>query len=576
MKLKTIEIKNFRNLNETKLVFDPMINFIVGEPNLGKSNFLSLLNTVFNGYRFNENDFNEASKPIEVVLKLILDDIEKGVFEDLFDPTDGNSINVVAAQGTIDDNITFIHKETGSSIPVSAIKSLNYIHHDPLRDPQNEFRFDRKKGVARFLNHIFNKFMSMDPDREMDFVDRVEFEKLLSFINQNLKKIKPFQEFSISARVEQDTQDLIARVVTLRDENNISLQNSGYGIQFMTLVCLTIFEKLLFTNRYRLEKGVFLDEEGKRHIAVLLGLDEPEIHLHPYLQRSLIKYLLNIIANQDTDFLEVLSEIFAIDSLIGQIIVSTHSPNILLTDYRQITRFYRNDTGKIIVKNGHEISLEKDEEKHLLRNMPYIKEAFFSKCVILVEGDSELAALPELARKLLTNLDLDDYGISVVQGGGGGSIPIMMKMLSQFGINNVGILDKDSSRPEHSSIANLFCTDREDFEDEIISICLENGRDDILKGILVESEYRGLSYKIQKDKLNSIIKKYRVNRPEVTEDHDFNTRETDLLYPMYLAWFGSNKSIILGKTAADHLPTELIPPKYKQVIEKALEISRNV
>ena len=339
MKLRTIKINNFRNLDGIELIFDPEINFLVGETNLGKSNFLSLLNTLFNWTSFIETDFSNPNESIEVSLKLTVDDIEIGLFEDLFDPEESDTINIIARQETIDDNIQFFHEESNANIPPSSVKCLNYIYYDSLRNPATELTFDKRKGVGRFLNHIFNKYLEVEGIEDIDFIDREGLDKLLEFINKNLSKIKPFQEFSILANLEEDTQNLLARIVTLKDEKNLNLQSSGYGVQFLSLICLTIFEKLLTTSRYKSEKGIFEDDDGNKYVSLLLGLDEPEIHLHPYMQRSLIRYLMNIIGNKDSGFMEVISNMFSIDRFLGQIILSTHSPNILLSDYKQIIRF---------------------------------------------------------------------------------------------------------------------------------------------------------------------------------------------------------------------------------------------
>jgi len=286
--------------------------------------------------------------------------------------------------------------------------------------------------------------------------------KLLEFTNAILKRVKPFREFSISAGLEQDSQNVLARIVTLKDEKNLDLESSGYGVQFLSLICLIIFEKLLIASKYKREKGIFEDNDGKKYIPLVLGLDEPEIHLHPYMQRSLIRYLINIITNKEPDFMKTISDIFSIDRFLGQIIISTHSPNILLSDYKQIIRFYKDSQRKIVVKNGREISLEQGVEKHLQKNMPYVKEAFFSKCIILVEGDTELGAFPVFAQKL--EIDLDDYGISVIQAGSADSIPQLMKMLEQFGVNAVALMDKDKNREEYEGMKNLYITDKQDFE----------------------------------------------------------------------------------------------------------------
>jgi len=40
--------------------------------------------------------------------------------------------------------------------------------------------------------------------------------------------------------------------------------------------------------------------------------------------------------------------------------------------------------------------------------------------------------------------DIDRLGISVVQPSGGDSIPPMSKLLSQFGIAHIGVLDKEA------------------------------------------------------------------------------------------------------------------------------------
>ena len=574
MKLKTISINNYRNLDGIKLTFDSEVNFLVGETNLGKSNFLALLNTIFNRTSFVETDFKDPEQPIKISFGLLLDDVEIGLFEDLFNPHEGNSINITAKQETIDDYIQFFHEESGTNIPPISVKCLNFIHYDSLRNPASELSFDKRKGVGRFLNHIFNKYLETKGIEDIDFIDRKGLDELLKFVNENLGKIKSFKDFSIMANVEDDTQNVLTRIVTLKDEKNFNLQSSGYGVQFLSLICLTIFEKLLTTSKSKREKGIFEDEDGNKYVSLLLGLDEPEIHLHPYMQRSLTKYLLNIIANKDSGFQEVISNIFSIDRLLGQIIIGTHSPNILLSDYKQIIRFYRNNKGAIVVKNGQEIKLDPAVEKHLLKNMPYIKEAFFSKCVILVEGDTELGAFPVFAHKL--KVDLDGCGISVIQAGSADSIPLLMKMLGQFGINTIGLMDRDKYRVEYKDTKNLFFTDKQDFEDEIISICLKEKKDDVLKDIIRNNDNAGLNRKINKAKLNNIIAKYQIKVPDVDKDYDFTATIKDLSYPLFLAWFDINKSIVLGRTIAESFPESLIPSKFQEVIKAAVAVSQNV
>jgi hypothetical protein len=60
---------------------------------------------------------------------------------------------------------------------------------------------------------------------------------------------------------------------------------------------------------------------------------------------------------------------------------------------------------------------------------------------------------------------------------------------------------------------------------------------------------------------------------DVEQDHDFRTDESDLLYPLFLAWLDINKSIILGRTIAESLPETLIPNRFKEVIKAAVKVS---
>jgi len=191
-----------------------------------------------------------------------------------------------------------------------------------------------------------------------------------------------------------------------------------------------------------------------------------------------------------------------------------------------------------------------------------------------VEGDTELGAFPVFARKL--KIDLDDYGISVIQAGSADSIPPLMEMLEEFGVNTISLMDADKHDEEYEDIENLYFTDRQDFEDEIVSMCIENEEQDTLKKIIKDNDTEGLRRKINKKKLNSIVAKYDIKTDDFEEDHNFSTDDTDLLYPLFLAWFDINKSIVTGRTIAEGLPKRLIPSKFKEVIEAAVRVSKNV
>jgi putative ATP-dependent endonuclease of the OLD family len=59
---------------------------------------------------------------------------------------------------------------------------------------------------------------------------------------------------------------------------------------------------------------------------------------------------------------------------------------------------------------------------------------------LLVEGDTELGAMPVLSRKM--DLDFDNYGISVIAAGSS-YFADFMDLLERFEISHIAICDKD-------------------------------------------------------------------------------------------------------------------------------------
>ena len=149
MKLTYLHIQNYRNLSDLELHLNPNNNFIVGENNLGKSNFLSLLSTLFTRKSFQTDDFTDISQAISVKFTLRLDESEIGIFNDYFDVEDINEITISANQSTFEDPIEFWHEASGARIQSSIVKCLNFLYYDSLRNPSNELTFNKSKEILK-------------------------------------------------------------------------------------------------------------------------------------------------------------------------------------------------------------------------------------------------------------------------------------------------------------------------------------------------------------------------------------------------------------------------------------------
>ncbi len=236
----------------------------------------------------------------------------------------------------------------------------------------------------------------------------------------------------------------------------------------------------------RFDDQIFTNPEGKKLLPIVVTVDEPEVHLNPFTQWTLVKYYEKMLNNKDEDFLVLIKNLFGIDGLCGQLIIVTHSPDLLLGGYHNIIRMYRYSEN-INVVSGKSIRLSKQEEKQLLMNFPELKAAFFSKVVLFVEGETEYGCMPSFSEKI--DVDFDDYGICLINAEGEKNIRGMRGLLKQFGIDSVAIYDNDVHK--ESDDANIFYTNELCFESEIVSSLIHSNRIDIARDWIDEMEPSG-------------------------------------------------------------------------------------
>jgi putative ATP-dependent endonuclease of OLD family len=134
-------------------------------------------------------------------------------------------------------------------------------------------------------------------------------------------------------------------------------------------------------------------EQDSDNECIIYCIEEPEAHLHPQQQRKLAEYL--------------------IERLCGQVLVTTHSPQIT-------AKFQPDAIVRLVAKAGASTAANKGCSKcveEAWTQMSYRMsilpaEAFFADLVFLVEGASEVLLYHELARQL--GIDLDRFNISIL------------------------------------------------------------------------------------------------------------------------------------------------------------------
>ena len=237
--------------------------------------------------------------------------------------------------------------------------------------------------------------------------------------------------------------------------DSFSMEYHGMGTRsWSSLLTLKSFIALCSKNTEK-EKSLFFP---------VLGIEEPESHLHPNAQKKLFGQ---------------------IDAIAGQKIISTHSPYIAATaPLGQVRNFYKDVTvtcGRIKTD-----SLSGEETRKIYRQVINTRgEIFFSKLLVFIEGETEEQALPIFAQKHFGKTSVE-MGLNFVSVGGHGGYLPFIRFAEAFHIpwlifsdaeNTAGKNVKGSVRQQFSKCGSpksetdciVFTDDGNDFEKQLIS-----------------------------------------------------------------------------------------------------------
>ena len=441
-----VEINNYRNLTGKTITFNDTLNFLIGENNIGKTNILELINICLAIGKFVETDFNDITLPIKIKFKVKYSNEEIGYFEDNFDVDDSNSITLVAVQDSVDERINYYHDTPNQTkISMATIRTMNILYY------------------------LIQHSLEQSEIQEKDILKKTKLKNIVKNVNRQIKKINTITGDSVSAYVDTEVDKLVCRLLGLGDESGRELSSLGEGVQYAFNILLQIIEIIYNVKTTRKPEDFeerLINRDGKKLFPLFLVLDEPEVHQHPYRQRSLIRKIKALIENNNQEFLNLLKDLFDIDGLTGQIFIATHSPNILLDNYRQFIRLYKSTgtNSQLKIVSGMNVVIDDKLYKHMLHNFIYLKEAMFSKCIIFVEGDTENGAIPVFAKRM--GLDMDERGIGVIKLDGADSVKRCMALYKSFGIKSIAIIDKDK-KGSYGSEPDIYFTKANDYEEDV-------------------------------------------------------------------------------------------------------------
>lgn len=148
-----------------------------------------------------------------------------------------------------------------------------------------------------------------------------------------------------------------------------------------------------------------LSTENETPYFPIIAIEEPESHLHPNAQKRLYRQ---------------------INNMPGQKLISTHSPYIAASAELSEIRSVRKENDNIKIGQLDISNLNNDDKRKLRQKVINMRgEIFFSKALVLFEGETEEQALPIFAEKhfgcIPSELGIDFVGV----GGAGAYLPFL-------------------------------------------------------------------------------------------------------------------------------------------------------
>lgn len=161
-------------------------------------------------------------------------------------------------------------------------------------------------------------------------------------------------------------------------------------------------------------------------VFTLIAIEEPENSLSPHYLGRVVRTLTTFAEGQHS-----------------QALVATHAPSLLRRVPPESVRYLRLNQERCTVVKSIELPKSESAQKFVREGVQAFPELYFSRLVILSEGDSEQIVLPRLleARGILT----DDASISVAPLGGR-HVNHFWRLLNGLGIPHVTLLDLDVAR----------------------------------------------------------------------------------------------------------------------------------
>jgi predicted ATP-dependent endonuclease of OLD family len=473
MKLHTIRLSNFQSFGEepTQLTLED-ITYLIGPNGSGKTAALQALCRLFafdpSLRRVQRSDFHvqfdEESAPDERTLWIEADFLFPELAEDKdnstvaphfghmrLDEPDGfprvryRLSATMGVDGDIEEAFVYVLDVNPDDSPLNtaqvprAERNHIHVHYLPARrDPADHIAYGANALLGRMLR-------SVHWDNERDTIkgltdqisDSLAANPSVNALSNSLKtawgtlhKGSFFADPKITfvaSEIEALLRHMSVSFTPGHDENLVDFSRLSDGQKSMLYLSLVLSSQEISRAVLAGEVESFDPDKLRPPVFTLVVVEEPENSLSPHYLGRIVNALNSMANNED-----------------AQALIATHAPSMLRRVDPEHIRYLRLTEARQSRITRIQLPAETDEAHKFVREaVQAFPEIYFSRLVVLGEGDSEEIVLPRLFRA--KDAPVDESAVTIAPLGGR-HVNHFWRLLSALQIPYLTLLDLDASR----------------------------------------------------------------------------------------------------------------------------------
>jgi len=450
-----VRVSNFRSLKDVNVKLDNL-TVLIGENNSGKTSFLEALHIAIGLGRRNilmddvylaQNETNVPKDRVVTIDILIrpIDDMGK-ISENFLDSSfwlqlwgegisqdnDDNDFLGIRTQAKWDeDRREYVTKR--EFLGDWEVDPTQWENSKP-KNPSNEvysryiepfalYLMDAKRDIQDELSNKSSFWNRLISDFNLDDSIVTQVERSLEELNKQIRASSPVLQNTqkyldeLCKAIPSEKGSLMISPISQNLRNaskssDINFATKGaqtfplvrHGMGTRSLAVLLIFRAYINWRQRDQSQGT---------LHPMLGLEEPEAHLHPQAQRALFEQ---------------------IEKISGQRIVSTHSPYIASQADISSFRHFQKEGSNTIVSQFDTSELDREDLRKIDREVMNTRgDLLYAKAIVLFEGETEEQALPKFAESYW-GFSSSSLGINFIGVSGAGNYLPFLRLADSFKI----------------------------------------------------------------------------------------------------------------------------------------------